>query len=82
MSVVPFVLFVVLLLNRNPDAVSAAVEECRLQQPRALRVTAQRFRVQVEVPFAGHPIGQAELVPRRRSVCRRCINRRIGICRA
>ena len=64
------------LLDGDPHFVDGAVGQRGRQLPRP---HAQGFCVQVEVPFAGRSIGQAELVARRRSICRRRIDHRIGI---
>src|SRR6185295_12167251 len=56
---VPSVPFVALLLDRDPNAIGAAVEQCRSEQPRALAVIAKALRVQVVVPLA---VSQPELI--------------------
>src|SRR6185503_17368788 len=56
---VPSVPFVALLLDRDPNTVGAAVEQCRSEQPRTLAVIAKALSVQVEVPIA---VSQPELI--------------------
>lgn len=71
---VPFVrsvLFVALLLNRNPNAIATTVEESCLQQPSTLRVAAQGLGVHVEVPLSA---GQSELTSGRRRISRRSVD--------
>lgn len=65
-----------LLLNRNPNGVDAAVEQRGFQQPRALRVAAQGFRVHVEVPLGS---GEPELISGRRRISWRCVDRGFAI---
>jgi len=58
--------------------VDAAVEQRGFQQPRALRIAAQGFRVHVEVPLGP---GEPELISVRGRICWRCVYGRVAISR-
>lgn len=65
-----------LLLNRNPNAIAASIEERRFEQPRTLSVIAKAFSAQVEVPFSAR---QPELIAGGRGVGRSRIDRWLRI---
>ena len=74
---VPFVArsscaFLWLLLDRYPNRVAAAVEECCPQQPRPLSVAAKCLGVHVEVPLSA---GESELISGGGCISRRSVDR-------